>query len=307
MPRTICQQCRTREVTIGRYMCRDCEDQMTGRTRRKPPAQSHEQERTGGAENPEGESGDTASASAHCRRCGAPMENGDVFCAACGGHRAAGTAPAPKAASPSSSSRHCASCGVGASDDDYYCPGCGAVLPTRVAPPPKSRAPLFVGAALIALVALVWFVSSQHQAIVAQGRTSEAAHQRWLTDEARLQAPPSPPPAAPAPLVLAPPRAYVPPTTVPANDQSQPIESQARSSMPTDDFYSPRSVAERDRADAEQQMRTAMEPKHRAFPPTPEGEKDYEEWHSQVMEDRAQTVSQIQQRIDHDNDVISGH
>jgi len=77
--------------------------------------------------------------------------------------------------------------------------------------------------------------------------------------------------------------------------------------MQADDFYSPRSVAERDRADAEQQMQAAMEPQQKEFPTTPEGQQEAMEWHQQVMEGRAQKVGQLQQRIDHDNDIINGH
>lgn len=63
---------------------------------------------------------------------------------------------------------------------DLYCGNCGVALPPSGASTPKSRTSLLAGAALTAIVGLVLFVYTQHQAIIAEGRASEAAHQRWL-------------------------------------------------------------------------------------------------------------------------------
>lgn len=65
--------------------------------------------------------------------------------------------------------------------------------------------------------------------------------------------------------------------------------------------------AKTDRDNAESEMKTAMEPQERSFSTTPEGQQEAMQWHRQVMEDRAQKVSELQQRIDHDNDVLNGH
>jgi len=54
-------------------------------------------------------------------------------------------------------------------------------------------------------------------------------------------------------------------------------------------------------------MQAAMEPQQKEFPTPSEGQQDATEWHKQVLKERAQRVSQLQQRIDHDNDIINGH
>ena len=118
MPRTICPQCRTREVVTGRYVCRPCEDQMTGRAHREPPPPSNKPNAPDGAESKGRASGDAASASARCRHCGESVEAGDVFCAACGGHRAAGGTPRTDPL--------CQICGAPLSPEDAFCASCGA-------------------------------------------------------------------------------------------------------------------------------------------------------------------------------------
>ena len=155
--------------------------------------------------------------------------------------------------------------------------------------------------ALTALVALTLFVWTQHQAILAQSLADQARHQQDMAQQALLQAPVPLPPPSPAPVVLTPVPVYVPPAVTP-NLQPQPWSPDPGESL----GISPRMGAEADRQQAESEMQTAMEPKQQEFPTTPEGQQQSADWQHQVMEDRAQAVSQLQTRIDHDNDVING-
>lgn len=86
MGKIICQQCRTREVTAGRYMCGECEDQMVGR-RPKPPK----------SESPRSGNG-ASSAYTRCGKCGATLDSEDSFCPSCGLARPNGASGRPSSA-----------------------------------------------------------------------------------------------------------------------------------------------------------------------------------------------------------------
>lgn len=115
MPKVICQQCRTREVVTGRYMCRECEDQMTGRAP-KPPK----------SESPSSGNG-YSSASMPCRECGAALSSDDLFCPSCGSSRprAASGRPSSAQAPPREDQTYQDPLFVGGV---YRCPRCNAVL-----------------------------------------------------------------------------------------------------------------------------------------------------------------------------------
>ena len=115
MPKVICQQCRTREIVTGRYMCRECEDQMTGRAP-KPPK----------SESPSSGNG-YSSASMPCRECSAALNSDDQFCPSCGSSRprAASGRPSSAQAPPREDQTYQDPLFVGGV---YRCPRCNAVL-----------------------------------------------------------------------------------------------------------------------------------------------------------------------------------
>jgi heme exporter protein D len=146
-----------------------------------------------------------------CPKCNAALGAGTRRCGACG---VMFMNPVPQAgdhfssggSTPRSDSAHptpfCHKCGTAQDPEDTFCSSCGAVqchsqwgssqakgpAPTATAPV-KSRVPIIAGASLAvvftltALVALIMFIWTQHQAIVAQKLADQAKHQRALAQQ----------------------------------------------------------------------------------------------------------------------------
>lgn len=110
MPTTVCPDCKTRPVASGRYLCRECEDRMSGR-----PSNASGSDQ-GGSRN----------SALLCTRCGMALGSGDLFCASCGSPRPSGAAGRPSSArAPREDSTYQDPVNVGGV---YHCPKCNAVL-----------------------------------------------------------------------------------------------------------------------------------------------------------------------------------
>ena len=152
MPMTVCPGCKDRPVAVGRYMCVECEDRMAGRPPRPP--------RSGQGASSSGQ-GASSGATPRCVKCGTPLNPEDAFCASCG----AGQHPSQRGSSQTRGPAPTATASVKGR----------ALVMTGVS--------LAVVLALTALVALMMFIWTQHQAIVAQGLADQAKRQRALAQQ----------------------------------------------------------------------------------------------------------------------------
>lgn len=192
MPISICPVCKTKQVKLGGYLCQGCEDEMTGG--------SSSRSRPG----PTSPKGPTAASSKGSKEPG----------------QSAGNAPCTPPYTPPPASA--------AAPDP---------VPTPAASVPHPGSGTGVSAIAAALTALVFlivlcsFISSQVKANRSAALAAENSHQQFLRNEAVLN--PTPPPTEPAPSVQAasqpvyvPPPVAAPPPSL-EYDQSQAAQAHA--------------------------------------------------------------------------------